>query len=84
MELPSVPILFMKPSTSLAGPFPFDSVVVPKVAQDESSDYESELCVIIGQDCKDVSEADSINYILGYTASVSSLSLFFSPSLRLP
>jgi hypothetical protein len=37
--------------------------------QDNSGDYESELAVIIGKDCKNVSEAEAPDYILGYTAS---------------
>lgn len=30
-------------------------------------DYECELAVIIGKDCKDVSEKESVDYIFGYT-----------------
>lgn len=35
---------------------------------DESADYESELGVILGKDCKNVSEADAMDYVLGYSA----------------
>lgn len=31
-------------------------------------DYESELVIVIGKPAKDVSEADALNYVLGYTA----------------
>lgn len=34
-----------------------------------SADYESELAVIISKDCKDVTEEEAQDYILGYTAS---------------
>ncbi|KAK4705488.1 hypothetical protein P7C70_g711, partial [Phenoliferia sp. Uapishka_3] len=68
LELPPVPILFLKPSTSLTGPFPA-KIVVPKFTiPSESADYESELGVIIGKDCKNVTEADAMEYVLGYTA----------------
>jgi len=69
MEVPSVPILFMKPATALAGPYP-EPIIVPKwTIPSKSADYESELAVIIGKTCKDVSEADAMDYVLGYTAS---------------
>ncbi len=35
---------------------------------DASADYESELAVVIGQTAKNVSEADALKYVLGYTA----------------
>ena len=30
-------------------------------------DYEGELTVVIGKDAKNVSEADALSYVLGYT-----------------
>jgi 2-keto-4-pentenoate hydratase/2-oxohepta-3-ene-1,7-dioic acid hydratase in catechol pathway len=30
-------------------------------------DYEGELTVVIGKDAKNVSEADALQYVLGYT-----------------
>lgn len=66
IPLPEQITLFMKPRTALTGP---GDVIVPKCVQDQSSDYESELCVVIGKDCKDVKEEDALDYVLGYTAS---------------
>lgn len=67
MDLPTVPILFLKPATSLTGPWPAE-VVVPKFTQaSESADYESELGVVIGKDCKNVSEEEALDYVLGYS-----------------
>jgi 2-keto-4-pentenoate hydratase/2-oxohepta-3-ene-1,7-dioic acid hydratase in catechol pathway len=58
-----------KPETALADPWPA-KISLPKLTQkDNCGDYESELAVIIGKDCKNVSEADAHEYILGYTAS---------------
>ncbi|KAM0572484.1 hypothetical protein ACHAP9_002738 [Verticillium nonalfalfae] len=35
---------------------------------DDTGDYESELAVIIGRACKNVSETEALDYVLGYTA----------------
>ncbi|PLB37297.1 fumarylacetoacetate hydrolase family protein [Aspergillus candidus] len=68
LGIPDVPTLFMKPSTSLADPWPAPTVL-PKLTQvDNTGDYESEMAVVIGRDAKDVSEADALDYVLGYTA----------------
>jgi 2-keto-4-pentenoate hydratase/2-oxohepta-3-ene-1,7-dioic acid hydratase in catechol pathway len=58
-----------KPATALADPYPAPTPVPRFSAQDDCCDYESELCVVIGKPCKDVSEADALDYVLGYTAS---------------
>lgn len=65
----SVPILFYKPLSSMVGPNA--PIFVPKVAQPVDvhlSDYEVELTIIIGKTAKNVSEAEALDYILGYTA----------------
>ena len=61
-------MLFMKPQESIADPWPAPTIL-PKQTQDtDSGDFESELAVIIGKTCKNVSEADAMDYVLGYTA----------------
>jgi len=67
MAIPTVPTLFIKPATAVADPYP-GKIVVPKVAQDGSSDYEGELTVIIGKTGKDIKEEDAYDYVLGYTS----------------
>jgi 2-keto-4-pentenoate hydratase/2-oxohepta-3-ene-1,7-dioic acid hydratase in catechol pathway len=68
-DIPTIPTVFMKPETSLGDPWPAP-VVLPKITQkDDCGDYESELAVVVGKDCKNVSEAEAGDYILGYTAS---------------
>lgn len=58
-----------KPSTSLADPWPAPTIL-PKITQEtDCGDYEAELAVVIGKECKNVSEADALDYVLGYTAS---------------
>lgn len=60
--------MFTKPRTSLSDPFPA-SISVPRIAQDQSSDYEAELCVIIGKTGRNISTAKALEHVLGYTAS---------------
>lgn len=62
MALPSEPILFMKPVSSLCGPF--DAVEIPRGSQ--KTDWEVELGVVIGQRAKYVSEADALHHVAGY------------------
>ncbi|CAB4380407.1 hypothetical protein RhiirA5_356113 [Rhizophagus irregularis] len=65
--IPKYPILFIKPSSSLQNPF--DKIRIPTLVSNNQVDYEAELAVIIGKDCKDVSKEDALQYVLGYTAS---------------
>ncbi|KAL5118812.1 hypothetical protein ACEQ8H_003315 [Pleosporales sp. CAS-2024a] len=64
LQIPSNPAIFTKPSDALSGPL--DAVPIPKSCQ-SMLDYEGELGVVIGRDCKNVSAADFGDYILGYT-----------------
>ncbi|KAI0385917.1 hypothetical protein F5Y04DRAFT_245038 [Hypomontagnella monticulosa] len=65
LPLPKYPVLFFKPITSLSGPT--DPIPVHPIAQEELGlDYECELIVIIGKEARDVSEADALDYVLGY------------------
>lgn len=58
----------MKPSTSLADPYPAPTVLPKLTQQDNTGDYESEMVIVIGRDAKDVSESEALDYVLGYTA----------------
>ncbi|KAH7129692.1 hypothetical protein B0J13DRAFT_452548 [Dactylonectria estremocensis] len=68
MAIPDVPVLFIKPRTALNGPHPA-KINIPKIAQDDTADYEAELAVVISKDCRDVPESEAYNYVLGYTSS---------------
>ncbi|CAG7918066.1 unnamed protein product [Penicillium olsonii] len=68
LELPKAPVLFTKPRTALAGPYPA-TINIPKCAQDDTSDYEAELCLVIGKSGRDIPEEQALEYVLGYTAS---------------
>jgi 2-keto-4-pentenoate hydratase/2-oxohepta-3-ene-1,7-dioic acid hydratase in catechol pathway len=68
LALPKAPILFTKPRSALIGPYPA-AINIPKCAQDGTSDYEAELCLVIGKTGRDISEENALDYVLGYTAS---------------
>lgn len=60
--LPPEPILFMKSTTALVGPF--DDIMIPK--NSVKTDWEVELAVVIGKKASYVDEADAHQYIAGY------------------
>jgi len=62
-RLPSEPLFFIKPSTSVIGPE--DSIIYPDSSQ--RVDYEGELGVVIKTIAHKVSKEDAGRYILGYT-----------------
>lgn len=68
LPLPKVPVLFLKPATALNGPYP-DPILIGKGWQDDQADYETELSVVIGRTARDVTEAEAMDYILGYACS---------------
>jgi 2-keto-4-pentenoate hydratase/2-oxohepta-3-ene-1,7-dioic acid hydratase in catechol pathway len=62
-KLPDEPVLFMKPTSALAGPG--DAIVYP--AGVTRVDHEAELAVVIRDRCRNVPEAEAAKHILGYT-----------------
>ncbi|KAK4193684.1 hypothetical protein QBC35DRAFT_479936 [Podospora australis] len=69
MSIPDIPTLFLKPPTALADPWPAPTLIPKHTIASDSADYESELAIILGKEAKNVSEADALDYVLGYTAS---------------
>lgn len=61
--LPERPVLFLKATTALC--HPGDPIILPAVAPNEV-DYECELAIVIGKRAKRVSEAEALDYVLGY------------------
>ncbi len=59
---PSEPIVFMKATSCLSGPY--DDVVIPKNAK--KTDWEVEIAFVVGKEAKYISEKEAKNYILGY------------------
>lgn len=60
---PDEPEIFMKPTTSVAGPG--NAILLPLAGPDEV-DYEGELAVIIGRTGKNLSAAEAREHVLGY------------------
>jgi 2,4-diketo-3-deoxy-L-fuconate hydrolase len=64
LNLPSVPSFFTKAPTAIAGP---DETLRLSGALSAQYDWEAELAVVVGTRCKDVSAADALDVIFGYT-----------------
>jgi 2-keto-4-pentenoate hydratase/2-oxohepta-3-ene-1,7-dioic acid hydratase in catechol pathway len=63
-EPPAEPVIFLKPSTSVAGPG--DPIVRP-ARLSQRTDFEGELAVVIGRLCRDVPPASVPEVVFGYT-----------------
>ena len=75
--IPKEPIMFLKPTSSLTGPY--DDVMLPqglllkkdkassKVIASKRSDWEVELGIVIGDKAKSISETKAMQAIAGYT-----------------
>jgi 2,4-diketo-3-deoxy-L-fuconate hydrolase len=64
LKLPDVPTFFTKAPTTVVGP---DADLHLEARVSSEYDYEAELAVVIGTRCKDVSQADALNTVFGYT-----------------
>ena len=63
LEVPSVPVVFAKFRNSLIGPGA--SIELPAISQ--QIDYEGELAVVIGRQCKKVSVGNALSVVAGYS-----------------
>ena len=66
MELPKYPVVFMK-NPGAVTPHKSDIVIPASCLETPEVDYEAELGVVIGRSAKNVSEAEALEYVLGYT-----------------
>lgn len=62
LPIPNEPIVFMKATSSIAGPY--DDVILPRGAK--KADWEVELAFVIGRPAKHVAEADALSHVAGY------------------
>jgi len=60
--VPKDPLLFIKPASSVI--FNNDSIIIPKISK--SIHHEVELGIVIGEECKNISKKEALNYVLGY------------------
>ena len=64
MPMPKYPIVFTKPATALTGHG--SAIVIPAVAAEPPEvDYEAELAVVIGRECKNVPASRAMDYVMG-------------------
>ena len=63
--IPEFPVLFMKNSGTVQNPG--DPIVLPRKLVSNAVDYECELAIVIGKPCHNVSKAEALDYVLGYT-----------------
>ncbi|KAL6903170.1 hypothetical protein GGI43DRAFT_401417 [Trichoderma evansii] len=66
LSIPETPTMFLKATETIN--HPSGHIIVPHCADlhDCHLDYEVELAVVIGMTCKDVSEDQAMEYVLGY------------------
>ncbi len=62
-EVPTTPLLFLKPTSSVIGPG--ETIYLPP--QSEQVDHEAELAVIIGKRSRWIQPVDAFRHIFGYT-----------------
>lgn len=63
--IPENPVVFMKSSAAVQ--HPGEPILLPRKLRSDRVDYECELVVIIGRECKNVSRTDALDYVFGYT-----------------
>lgn len=63
VESPEVPLLFLKPPSSVIGPG--DTILLPP--QSQQVVHEAELAVVIGRTGRWIQPDDAMDYVLGYT-----------------
>ncbi|WP_295796698.1 fumarylacetoacetate hydrolase family protein [Mucilaginibacter sp.] len=59
---PTEPVIFMKSTTAITGPF--DNIIIPK--NSVKTDWEVELAIVMGKKASYVSEEDAMDYVAGY------------------
>ncbi len=64
-KIPERPILFVKGINTAQNPG--DPILIPTHLASNEVDYECELAVVIGKPAKNVSRANALDYVLGYT-----------------
>lgn len=65
-EIPDRPLLFLKGPNAVAS----HGSEIPLLADKESQEYEAELAVIIGEQCRHVDESEALSVVDGFTCMV--------------
>lgn len=64
-KIPQHPVVFLKSPTALQDPN--RPIVLPRQLRSDQVDFEGELGVVLGWECKNVPRARALEYVLGYT-----------------
>lgn len=64
IPLPTKPVTFMKPTTTIT--HPGQDVWIPQLDKGDQLDWEVELCMVIGKECKNATLDNALDYVLGY------------------
>jgi 2-keto-4-pentenoate hydratase/2-oxohepta-3-ene-1,7-dioic acid hydratase in catechol pathway len=64
VKIPSIPVIFTKAPTSVTGPF--DDITVDRSVT-QQVDWEVELGAVIGKSGRNISKADALQHVFGYT-----------------
>jgi len=65
MDVPTHPVVFAKGPNAVQAPG--EPIWIPARAKSSEIDYEGELVVVIGKECKDVTRDRALDYVAGYT-----------------
>jgi 2,4-diketo-3-deoxy-L-fuconate hydrolase len=60
--IPAEPVIFMKATTAIAGPY--DNITIPKGA--EKTDWDVELAVVMEKKASNIIESEAMDYVAGY------------------
>lgn len=60
-----IPSVFLKASTCIASAS--EPIILPSNVDYDEADYEVELAIVIGKQCKTISVSEAANYVLGYS-----------------
>lgn len=63
VEVPEIPLLFMKPPTAVIGPG--EAIILPP--QSKQVEHEGELAVVMGRTGRWIQANEALNYVMGYT-----------------
>jgi 2-keto-4-pentenoate hydratase/2-oxohepta-3-ene-1,7-dioic acid hydratase in catechol pathway len=61
-QTPAEPVIFLKSTTALCGPF--DPIIIPK--NSKKTDWEVELAIVMAKKASYVTEAEALDYVAGY------------------
>ncbi|BBO33718.1 fumarylacetoacetate hydrolase family protein [Lacipirellula parvula] len=65
LKPPEFPVVFMKSPATVQNPG--DPIELPRQLRSDEVDYECELAVVIGKKCKNATQQNALDFVLGYT-----------------